>query len=886
MTTAAELLVKVSADTAGAERDLRSFGSRLAGGGMLGTAAGTFGGLLGAQVVGGVIRGVQDLGRTVAGTFASGVSAGADFSARMDAITAVLGGTSEEAVALGEHVMSLGMNPNLKVSIAEAADAVEVLATQGATADQIMGGLTEQTILLANSTGGTLTDAANVTMDAMNLFGMSTEEAASIVNGATGVINQSKFDINDYAYALANGGATAAQFGVSFEDLNTVIAGTANSFVRGQTAGTAFSTMLTRLVPASGPAADAMAELGWITEDGSNIFFDSAGNIKEMSEVVGILADSLGNLTDEQKINYASQIFGTQGMDTALALSKMTREEYDRLKASIADTSAIDSAKVRTDNLKSAWETLGDTVQAAKVNFGAQLEEPLKQLVRTVTPVIEVLSPTIQWAGEAIGTAIQNFIDSNIKPIVALVPVTIKAYNEAGGGEAGVRAAFDTFLEGLPNTFVGDTIYQITFAVAASWEVFNKSGSILDAVQAFIGQSLGGKVVLNLDDSISFSLPVNGPGSIDFAIKKTVDAQGTRTIELGEIGFNFRSGKPTIGGIDAKGWWAAVGWDLFLPWDQGEQGVIDAGPLRLDFRAGGGETITINGQPLRGMLSPAGLKKMFGATEIEPELGVAMKFKMSPMAMGFDAFVDSIEKGTYNISPTVHVTPKFVEVVGMEAAGEIQTLLDFMHGDGAAPPVIEPLVTVRPTFQLETGGDALTSAINAAAGTYPSAGMGMMVPVQAEVTQLSPGNVSLPDPYPANAAIEQVIDWGDFWNPTPYGSDARIGDVDWGSYTHEYTVTARVTYVDDGGLPAGGGGGARAEATGTLGSMGGYTWVGERGPELVRLPAGARVWNNRDSMAMAGAGGPQVVINVASVQSPIDVEMLANTIRRKLRRGY
>ena len=93
MTTAAELLVKVSADTAGAERDLRSFGSRLAGGGMLGTAAGTFGGLLGAQVVGGVVRGAQDLGRAVVGTFASGVSAGADFSARMDAITAVLGGS-------------------------------------------------------------------------------------------------------------------------------------------------------------------------------------------------------------------------------------------------------------------------------------------------------------------------------------------------------------------------------------------------------------------------------------------------------------------------------------------------------------------------------------------------------------------------------------------------------------------------------------------------------------------------------------------------------------------------------------------------------------------------------------------------------------------------
>jgi len=876
VTTAAELLVKVSADTAGAERDLRSFGSRLAGGGMLGTAAGTFGGLLGAQVVGGVVRGAQDLGRAVVGTFASGVSAGADFSARMDAITAVLGGTSDEAVALGEHVMSLGLNPNLKVSIAEAADAVEVLATQGATADQIMGGLTEQTIMLANSTGGTLTDAANVTMDAMNLFGMSTEEAASIVNGATGVINQSKFDINDYAYALANGGATAAQFGVPFADLNAVIAGTSNSFVRGQTAGTAFATMLTRLVPASGPAAEAMAELGWITEDGSNIFFDSAGNIKEMSEVVGILSDSLGDLTDEQKINYASQIFGTQGMDTALALSKMTREEYDRLKASIADTSAIDSAKVRTDNLKSAWETLGDTVQAAKVNFGAQLEEPLKQLVRTVTPVIEVLSPVISWAGEAVGTAIQNFIDSDIKPITALVPVTIEAYNAAGGGDAGMRAAFDTFLAGLPNTVTGDTVYQLTFAVAASWEVYNKSGSVMDAVQAFVGQSLGGKVVLNLDDSISFSLPANGPGSFDFEIKKTIDAEGTKTIEVGEIGFNFRSGKPMVAGVDVKSWWAAVGMDALLPWDKGEQGVVNAGPIQIDFRASGGDMFTIGGKSPAEYFSPTTMLATLGlAAGIVLPIPVQIQFTQADGAPGTATSLDDYMSQTLGIGG--RSTGGFGGLGG--SAGP-----SGKSGFGQRP--ITVTVPVQPQFEIAQGGPDIWSQITTSLqqiGPQPFM-PATTVPVTAEVTQLIPGDFAWT--YPASAEVGEV-NFGSFTNPSPYGSEAAVSGVEWGAYSHTYNVTAKVTYVDDGGLgAAGGGGGAMAEATGTLGSRGGLTWVGERGPELVRLPAGARVWNSRDSMAMAGAGGPQVVINVASVQSPIDVEMLANTIRRKLRRGY
>ena len=46
------------------------------------------------------------------------------------------------------------------------------------------------------------------------------------------------------------------------------------------------------------------------------------------------------------------------------------------------------------------------------------------------------------------------------------------------------------------------------------------------------------------------------------------------------------------------------------------------------------------------------------------------------------------------------------------------------------------------------------------------------------------------------------------------------------------------------------------------GPASGMTWVGERGPELVSLPSGSYVHNNRDSMAMAGGGGMMVVVNV------------------------
>ena len=52
----------------------------------------------------------------------------------------------------------------------------------------------------------------------------------------------------------------------------------------------------------------------------------------------------------------------------------------------------------------------------------------------------------------------------------------------------------------------------------------------------------------------------------------------------------------------------------------------------------------------------------------------------------------------------------------------------------------------------------------------------------------------------------------------------------------------------DGGV--GGGANVPGNATGTNYFEGGLSWVGEDGPELVSLPRGSRIYNNRDSQQM------------------------------------
>jgi hypothetical protein len=76
------------------------------------------------------------------------------------------------------------------------------------------------------------------------------------------------------------------------------------------------------------------------------------------------------------------------------------------------------------------------------------------------------------------------------------------------------------------------------------------------------------------------------------------------------------------------------------------------------------------------------------------------------------------------------------------------------------------------------------------------------------------------------------------------------------------------TKNNGGGGGGGGGGGAHQgpptgrNAAGTSNWRGGWSWVGEEGPELMRLPRGTAIKSNRDSQRMAGGGGPTYNITV------------------------
>ena len=275
------------------EGDVRGFGRTtdglLPGLNSMGDSLLKIGGIAAGAVVAGLAAAT---GAAIA--FASGgIKAAIDMEDQMGNIAATMNTTKDAIQPLADLIIELGVDPGLKVSAEEAANAIELLARNGLSMTEIIDGAAKSTVLLANATGAEFGNAADIATDAMSIFGISAEDMQGAVDSIVSVTQNSKFTIDDFSLAIRNGGAAAAMMNVSLEDFNTVIAATAEEMGSGMRAGTGFRNFLTRLTPSSEGATDAMQQLGLVTSAGTNMFFDANGQLKDMAEVSGILQDAL-----------------------------------------------------------------------------------------------------------------------------------------------------------------------------------------------------------------------------------------------------------------------------------------------------------------------------------------------------------------------------------------------------------------------------------------------------------------------------------------------------------------------------------------------------------------------------------------------------------------
>jgi hypothetical protein len=123
---------------------------------------------------------------------------------------------------------------------------------------------------------------------------------------------------------------------------------------------------------------------------------------------------------------------------------------------------------------------------------------------------------------------------------------------------------------------------------------------------------------------------------------------------------------------------------------------------------------------------------------------------------------------------------------------------------------------------------------------------------------------------------DKVVAFLDLFNTMPTGEDVLQKGLDYDDVMKKRQAM-RAAPEDSWQGPV-----LPGNAAGTRNWRGGLSWVGEKGPELLRLPRGAQVFPHAQSMQMAGAAGDTINITV-DVATQADPDAIAGAIARRLR---
>lgn len=429
-----------------------------------------------------------------------------DFEASMNRVGAATGAAGAELQALENLARDLGSSTSKSAS--ESAGMLEMLAKNGLDAEQILDGAAEAAIKLSEATGGDLSRSADVATNVMAQFGLKAKDLATVVDQITGVTLASQFGFDDYSLALGQAGGVAGALGVTLTDFNAVMASTSDVFNSGSDAGTSFKTFLTRLVPASKPAAAAIEELGLE-------FFDANGNMKSMAAIAQELQNGLAGLSDEARTQALQDIFGQDAMRTAVALAKQGAAGIDAATEKISQAGIAQAqAEARMRGFNGELEKLGGAFEelqiaiaksgllAAMTAFVAGLAEWVDWLAQAnpeilkwgtiIAGVVAVIGPLV--AG--LGLVVSGF--AALLPLLAPIGVAIAALVSPIGlvvaAFAGIAAAWvywDEIKAALPEfgSAVETTVSAIKAYLTGLWEQVKLAATLI--VQVLQGDFTG-----------------------------------------------------------------------------------------------------------------------------------------------------------------------------------------------------------------------------------------------------------------------------------------------------------------------------------------------------------------------------------------------------------
>jgi len=354
---------------------------------------------------------IAGVGATMVAGFGVAINAAAQFEKKLDFFGAVSSATQDEYDAIRQKALQLGADTIFSAN--QIADSFIELGKSGIGAKDIIDGIGEAVANLGAAADIPLDTAANIITSAVATFQLGAADAVGVADKLAGAANASIVDVTDLGVSLKYAGGVASSLKVPFADVNTALAILGVNGIKGSTAGTSLRQILLGLNGSTKKAKVALQELGIITADGANEFYNAQGAAKPLSEIFQILQDKMAGMTDKQKTSTMQTIFATRALPSLIALTREGAAGFSEMAAAIDKTTALDVASKRLDNLSGDIEILRGNIDTMLVSSGSGFQTFARFVVQNVTKVIQAfidLPPAIQTAGLAITASLGGLL--------------------------------------------------------------------------------------------------------------------------------------------------------------------------------------------------------------------------------------------------------------------------------------------------------------------------------------------------------------------------------------------------------------------------------------------------------------------------------------------
>jgi len=326
------------------------------------------------------LLGVVGLGSIVT----NAVQTEAQFSKTMNLMQAGSNASGKEMDKL--RALAVKMGADTQFSAGQAAEAMLELNKAGITPAAIQAGALEGTLTLAAAGGLDMANAATIAGNALNTFGLKAKDMNSVAAALAGGANASTASVESMGMALAQVGPGAKTAGLSIQETTAVLAAFDNAGIKGSDAGTSLKTMLTRLVPSTRKASNAMKDLGLK-------FTDSHGQFKSISNISEQLRTKMGKLSDAERTHYMNTIFGSDATRAATVLMGEGAKGVNKMIRATKDQNAAQRmAKASMKGTAGALERMGGSLETASLAIG------------------QLLAPAVVFLADHVGALANEFV--------------------------------------------------------------------------------------------------------------------------------------------------------------------------------------------------------------------------------------------------------------------------------------------------------------------------------------------------------------------------------------------------------------------------------------------------------------------------------------------